>query len=67
MVRDAMSIIEFHYLVGTPRGVEHFTELHELGLYTHEEYLAAFEACGLDIRYEKDGLIGRGVYVGIHA
>jgi SAM-dependent methyltransferase len=67
MVRGAQSIIEFHYLVGTPQGVEHFTELHELGLYTHEEYLEAFRGCGLDIHYEKDGLIGRGVYVGIRA
>jgi SAM-dependent methyltransferase len=66
-VRGNQSIIEFHYLVGTPHGVEHFTELHELGLYSHEEYLAAFEGSGLDVRYEKDGLIGRGVYVGVRA
>ncbi len=67
MVRNNQSIIEFHYLVGTPQGVEHFTELHELGLYSHEDYLAAFKSCGLDTRYEKEGLIGRGVYVAIHA
>jgi len=67
MVRGTTSVIEFHYLVGTPQGVEHFTELHELGLYTHEEYLAAFRAAGLDTRHEKEGLIGRGVYVGIRA
>ncbi len=67
MVRGNQSIIEFHYLVGTPQGVEHFTELHELGLYSHDEYMAAFRASGLEIRYEKEGLIGRGVYIGIRS
>jgi SAM-dependent methyltransferase len=67
MTRGTTSIIEFHYLVGTPQGVEHFTELHELGLYSHEDYLAAFRASGVETRYEKDGLIGRGVYIGIRS
>ena len=67
MVRGNQSIIEFHYLVGTPQGVEHFTELHELGLYSHDEYMTAFRASGLEIRYEQEGLIGRGVYIGIRS
>jgi hypothetical protein len=57
-------VINFHYLVATPEGVQHFTELHELGLYTKEEYLEAFRAAGLATTYETDGLIGRGMYVG---
>lgn len=65
ILRERMSVIEFHYLVGTPQGVEHSTETHELGLYTPEEYRAAFQACGLETRYEQKGLIGRGVYIGI--
>jgi citrate lyase synthetase len=28
--------------------VEHFTELHELGLFTKEEYLNAFQQAGLE-------------------
>jgi SAM-dependent methyltransferase len=67
VLRGNISVLEFHYLVGTPEGVEHFTELHELGLYSHEEYQEAFTACGLDTRFEKEGLIGRGAYVGVHA
>ena len=67
VVRDNLSIIEFHYLVGTPQAVEHFTELHELGLYTPDEYLAAFRAAGMETCFEKEGLIGRGVYVGIRS
>src|SRR6266542_3983054 len=40
--RDDLSILEFHYLVATPAGVEHFTEHHELALFTDAQYRAAF-------------------------
>jgi hypothetical protein len=30
-------VLNFHYLVGTPEGVEHFTEQHHLGLFTNED------------------------------
>jgi SAM-dependent methyltransferase len=65
VVRGNTSVIEFHYLVGTPQGVEHFTELHELALFKPEEYRAAFDAAGVETHFEPKGLIGRGVYVGI--
>ena len=55
----------FHFLVGTPEGVEHFTEPHELMLFTHEEYLAAFRAAGVTGEHDGEGLMGRGLYLGI--
>ena len=55
---------DFHYLVGTPDGVEHFTERHEVGLFTDEEYCAAFERAGLEVTHDKEGLIGRGLFIG---
>jgi len=64
-VKGRLSIIEFHYLLGRPEGVEHFTELDEFGLFTHKEYLAAFRAAGLKVRYDRKGLIGRGLYIGV--
>lgn len=62
-----VAILDFHYLVGTPQGVEHFSEHHELGLFTDEEYRAAFTAAGLAVAYDAEGLIGRGLYIGTRA
>jgi hypothetical protein len=56
---------DFHYLVATPAGIQHFTERHELGLFTHEDYLAAFRDSGLEVIHDPDGLIGRGLYIGL--
>lgn len=60
-----LSIMDMHYLVASPAGVERFVERHELGLFTHEEYLAAFRDSGLDVHYDPDGLMGRGLYIGV--
>lgn len=57
----------FHYLVGTVSGVEHFTEKHELTLFTDDEYRSAFAAAGMTVAYDEHGLglMGRGLYIGI--
>lgn len=59
-----VSILDFHYLVATPEGVEHFTESHELGLFTHDEYLSAFHDSGLKTYHDEKGVDGRGLYIG---
>jgi SAM-dependent methyltransferase len=58
-----VSIVDFHYLVATPDGVEHFTELHELGLFSVDQYLEAFRAAGLEPEHDPQGPMGRGLYV----
>lgn len=63
-LEDQVAVLDFHYLVGTPAGIAHFTERHELALFTHDEYLAAFQAARLDVTHDPDGLIGRGLYTG---
>jgi SAM-dependent methyltransferase len=59
-----VAILDFHYLVATPDGVEHFTERHELGLFRDEDYRDAFAAACLGVAYDAEGLIGRGLYIG---
>jgi len=59
------SIFDIHYLVGTPEGVTHFTERHEMGLFTDAEYRDAFERSGLRVAYDREGLFGRGMYLGV--
>jgi SAM-dependent methyltransferase len=59
-----LSVIEFHYLVARPGGIEHFTERHELALFTEAEYAAAFEAAGLEVERDPAGPMGRGLYIG---
>jgi hypothetical protein len=51
-------------LIGTPDGVRYVTERHEMGLYTHEQMMAALEAAGLRAAFEPEGLTGRGLYIG---
>mgnify|MGYP001578652037 CR=1 FL=1 len=64
-IEDSVSVLNFHYLVATPHGVEHFTERHELGLFTQADHFAALEAAGLKATYEGQGLTGRGLYLGL--
>lgn len=64
-VKGRLSILEFHHLLGRPEGVEHFTELDIFGLFTYKEYLAAFRNAGLKVKYDRKGLIGRGLYIGV--
>jgi SAM-dependent methyltransferase len=60
-----LAIMHFHYLVGTPEGVQRFEERHEAALFTDEEYRTAFEAAGLAVEHDSEGLIGRGLYLGV--
>ena len=63
-VKDGnLSFFTFHYLVGTPKGVVHFTEDHTLGLFTFDEMSSAFAATGLTVQYDDEGILGRGLYI----
>jgi len=66
-VEDGCSILNFHYLVATPQGVEHFRERHELGLFTDVQYRNALREAGLEVHHDAEGLAGRGLYLGIRA
>ena len=62
--RDGLvSVLDIHYLVGRPTGIETFRERHELGLFTEQQHLEAFGDAGLQARHEAGGPFGRGLYV----
>ena len=64
-VEDHLSFFVFHYTIGTSQGIEYFTERHELGLFTHEEYLEAFRKARLEVTHDLEGVDGRGLYIGL--
>ena len=58
------SVILLHYLRATSSGIRHYRERLEMGLFTRDEMVRAFEAAAMDVRYDRQGLIGRGLYIG---
>lgn len=64
-VNDGVSTLVFHYLVATKDGISYFTEQHSLGLFTHDQYVDAFGRAGLEVTHDVDGLMGRGLYIGV--
>jgi SAM-dependent methyltransferase len=63
-VEGTISKFDFHYLIGTPKGTEHFVEKHKMGLFTKYEMIEAFERVGLSVEYDQKGPTGRGLYIG---
>lgn len=62
-----VSVIDFHYLIAEKdKGVKHFVDRHELGLFGVDETLEIMEDVGLQAQYLTEGLASRrGLYVGI--
>jgi SAM-dependent methyltransferase len=63
-VSGRISYFDLHYLIGTPEGTEHFVERHELGLFEQDEMDAALAGVGLEVIYDSEGLMGRGLFIG---
>ncbi len=60
---DAVSVLDIHYMVGRPSGIETFRERHEIGLFNEQQHLDAFSDAGLEARHESAGPFGRGLYL----
>jgi SAM-dependent methyltransferase len=63
--RGRLSTLEFHYIIATRRSIRHLREIAVFGLFTHSEYLSSLDRAGLKATYDRVGLIGRGLYVGV--
>ena len=62
--RGKTSVLGFYYLIGTSKGIKQIVEHHEFGLFSHEEYLDALRKAGLRATHEREGVDGRGLYIG---
>lgn len=62
--RGKVSLLEFNYLIGTSKRIQHISEYHEFGLFTHEEYMDVFQKAKLNVTHELEGVLGRGLYIG---
>ena len=58
-------ILDLHHLVGAPEGVEHFVEALRVSMFTVQQYIDSFQAAGLDVEHDPEGLRGRSLYVAI--
>jgi ubiquinone/menaquinone biosynthesis C-methylase UbiE len=64
-VEGQIVTMDFSYLVGEGARVERLEEQHVLGLFTWEQYRAAFEAAGLVCEIDEVGIFGRGLVIGV--
>ena len=58
-----VSIIHFHYLIGTQDGVRHEEEIHRLSLIPTETMTKYFHAAGLRCQFDPIGLFDRGLFI----
>ena len=59
-----MSRLHFDYEIAERGVTRHATEIHELGLFTADEMLDAFERAGLRATFRPEGFADRGLLVG---
>lgn len=62
-IHGRLSRLRFDYTLTDSAGVRHATEIHELGLFSTAEMLAAFAEAGLSVENDEIGLDGRGLYI----
>lgn len=58
--------MDIHYLVGTGDGVEHFSEVHEFGLFARADFDEAFADANMNVVYDAVGPSGVGLYIAKH-
>lgn len=59
------TVFDMHYLWGSPAEIVHTAEHHLVELYTFDQYRTAMEDAGCDAEVDEEGLIGRGLVIGV--
>ena len=62
-IEGRLSRLRFEYEITDATGTRHASEVHELGLFTVAELMAAFRDAGLNAEYDSKGLTDRGLFV----
>lgn len=62
-VEGRLSIMDMHYLIARPGTVDHVVEVHRLGLFSDEQYRSALADAGLAAEHDREGLMGRGLWI----
>ncbi|WUH98291.1 class I SAM-dependent methyltransferase [Spirillospora sp. NBC_00431] len=57
--------MEVRFLVGEASGIKEFTEIDKITLFTHKEYVSAFESAGCSVEYLAGEPTGRGLFIGV--
>lgn len=57
--------MEVRFTVGDATGIQQFTEIDVLTLFTKEEYVSAFTDAGCSVEFLEGGPTGRGLFVGV--
>jgi SAM-dependent methyltransferase len=58
-----VSRMEFLYALVTPDGLKSWESTETISLFSSAEMLGAFEAAGLRVEHDPQGLMGRGLYI----
>jgi ubiquinone/menaquinone biosynthesis C-methylase UbiE len=66
-IRGNLAVMDMHYLIAEKdKGVKHFVDRHELGLFEVDETLKVMKAADLQSKFLKHGLMQeRGMFVGM--
>ncbi|MBA6437038.1 class I SAM-dependent methyltransferase [Streptomyces sp. GMR22] len=59
------SRMEVHYIVAEPAtGIQHFTDVHVMTLFSRAEYEEAFRRAGFSVTFQESGRPGPGLFIG---
>lgn len=58
-----ISILHFHYLIATDKGVRQAEEVHRLALVPTDQMVSHFKAAGLRCVFDEAGLFDRGLFI----
>lgn len=60
-----VSTFDLYWTIASENGVEQFVEPHRMGLYSIDEYIAAFDAAEMTVEHHRSpDLFGRGLFIG---